>query len=231
MNQRPRSGNLGGHIRCLDLPRDLLPNQRGTACYHQQMDRSSGYEAVAKEFLARRGRSHCSAGIGVKEVRRWARRLPRASSVIDLGCGPGFPITVVLVDEGLQVFGVDAAPSFVAAFQRNLPGTPVVCESVQESRLFDRSFDAALAWGLMFLLRAEEQHRLIQRFAEMLVPGGRLPFTSTAKTTVWNDAMTGFESLSLGADEYRKLLADVGIAVAEEYEDEGENHYFDAFKV
>jgi SAM-dependent methyltransferase len=166
----------------------------------------------------------------VKEVRKWARRLPRGSSVIDLGCGPGFPITAVLVEEGLHLFGVDAAPSFVAAFQRNLPGTPVICEAVQESRLFDRSFDAVLAWGLMFLLKSEEQHRLIRRFADILVPGGRLLFTSPAKPVVWNDAMTGLESLSLGAEQYRSLLAAVGISVAEEYEDEGENHYFDAFK-
>src|SRR5215471_8051156 len=137
------------------------------------MDRSNGYEGVSGEFLARRGNSRTrSSAIGVKEVRKWAKTLPRGSSVIDLGCGPGFPITSVLVDEGLQVFGVDAAPSFVAAFQRNLPGIPILCESVQESRWFDRSFDAALAWGLMFLLPAEDQHRLIQRFREMLVPGG-----------------------------------------------------------
>jgi hypothetical protein len=34
---------------------------------------------------------------------------------------------VVLVEEGLQDFGVDAAPSFVASFQHNLPGTPLIC--------------------------------------------------------------------------------------------------------
>jgi hypothetical protein len=34
--------------------------------------------------------------------------------------------------------------------------------------------------GLMFLLNAEDQHRLIQRFAEILAPGGRLLFTATA---------------------------------------------------
>jgi SAM-dependent methyltransferase len=90
--------------------------------YHQQMDRSNGYEAVSEEFLARCGSgSTRSIAIGVEEVRRWARTLPRGSSVVDLGCGPGFPNTVVLVEEGLHVFGVDAAPSFVAAFQRNLP--------------------------------------------------------------------------------------------------------------
>ena len=163
-------------------------HQKRTACYHQQMDRSNGYEAVSQEFLARRGSSSTrSIGIGVKEVRKWARTLPRGSSVIDLGCGPGFPITVVLFDEGLHVFGVDAAPSFDAAFQRNLPGTPIICESVLESRLFGRTFDAVLSIGLMFLLKAEEQHRLIQRFAEILVPGGRLLFTSTAKPAVWNE--------------------------------------------
>ena len=79
------------------------------------------------------------------------------------------------------------------------------------------------------LEEAEEQHLLIRRFAEILVPGGRLLFTSTAKPHVWTDAMTGLESVSLGAEEYRKLLGVAGISVAAEYEDVGESHYFDAF--
>lgn len=206
-------------------------NSTVRGCYRQQMDRSNGYEAVSQDFLAHRGNPTTSmTGIGVKQVQRWARTLPRSSSVIDLGCGPGYPITTILVNEGLQVFGVDAAPSFVAAFQRNLPGTLVICEAVQESRLFDRAFEAALAWGLVFLLKVEEQHRLIQRFAEILAPGGRLLFTSPAKPAIWNDAMTGLASVSLGAEQYRNLLGGVGLSVLEEYEDEGDNHYFDAVK-
>src|ERR1700761_4067046 len=120
------------------------------------MDRSNGYEAISKEFLLRRG-SDLRGGIGVSSVRSWARTLPPGSAVLDLGCGPGRPIAAVLVDEGLSVFGVDASPSLVEAFRRNLPGTPVVCEAVQDSRFFERSFDAVLAWGLMFLLSAEDQ--------------------------------------------------------------------------
>jgi len=195
------------------------------------MDRSNGYERVSAEFLARRGNgTNRSNAIGVKEVRKWAKALPRSGSVIDLGCGPGFPLTVILLEEGLQVFGVDAAPSLVAAFQRNLPGTPILCESVLESKLFDRTFDAVLCIGLMFLLKAEEQYRLIQRFSEILAPGGRLLFTATAEANVWNDAMTGLQSVSLGAQEYRKLLDAAGISIAEEYEDAGGSHYFDAIK-
>jgi 2-polyprenyl-3-methyl-5-hydroxy-6-metoxy-1,4-benzoquinol methylase len=120
--------------------------------------------------------------------------------VIDLGCGSGFPITEVLVDEGLNVFAVDAAPSFVHAFRRNLPNTPVLCEAVQDSTFFNRTFDGVLAWGLIFLLSPEDQRLLIQRFAEILAPGGRVLFTSEAEPLVWNDAMTGLESRSLGAE-------------------------------
>ena len=193
------------------------------------MDQSNGYEGVSAEFLARRGRGR-SAGVGVNHVRQWARALPRGASVIDLGCGPGFPITEVLVAEGLNVFAVDAAPSFVEAFRRNLPGTPVLCEAVQDSTLFDRTFDAVLAWGLLFLLAPEDQRRLIQRIPGILLPGGRFLFTSPPEPIVWNDAMTGLESRSLGAAEYRSQLSAAGLAVTGEYEDEGQNHYYEAIR-
>lgn len=166
----------------------------------------------------------------MKAVRAWAQTLPHEAAVIDLGCGPGFPITEVLVAEGLNVFAVDAAPSFVEAFRRNLPNTPVVCEAVQDSALFDRTFHGVLAWGLIFLLSPDDQRHLIQRIAEILVPGGRLLFTSSAEPVVWNDVMTGLESRSLGAEEYHRQLLAVGLTVIGEYEDEGQNHYYDVRK-
>ena len=156
----------GAGVGALHMP-EFAPQAYGSAAaltLRVRMDRSNGYEGVAAQFLARRG-SGRSTGVGVNAVRKWARTLPRACSVIDLGCGPGFPITEVLVAEGLNVFAIDAAPSFVQAFRRNLPNTPVVCEAVQDSRFFDRTFDAVLAWGLIFLLSAEDQRRIIQRAA------------------------------------------------------------------
>lgn len=193
------------------------------------MDRSNGYEGIAVEFLDRRGNGR-STGIGVREVRRWARTLPKGSAVIDLGCGPGFPISEILVAEGLEVFALDASPTFVQAFRSNLPGVPVVCEPVQHSQFFNRTFDAVLAWGLLFLLSAEEQRRLIQSISEILTPGGRVLFTSPARAVVWKDAMTGLESRSLGSEEYRRQLSAAGLTVTSEYEDEGQNYYLDAFK-
>ena len=195
-------------------------------------DRSNGYEGVAAEFLARRGSGHPNRfrAVGVNPVRRWARTLPHGAAVIDLGCGAGFPITEVLVAEGLNVFGVDAAPSFVEVFRRNLPNIPVVCEAVRDSTFFNRTFDGVLAWGLMFLLSSEDQRRLIKRIADILAPGGRLLFTSPDEPLVWNDAMTGLESRSLGAVEYRKGLSAVGLSVTSEYADGDYGYYFEALK-
>jgi cyclopropane fatty-acyl-phospholipid synthase-like methyltransferase len=147
-----------------------------------------------------------------------------------LGCGSGLPITKILVSEGLNVYGIDASPSLVKAFRHNLPEIPIACESVQDSAFFNRTFDGVVAWGLIFLLLPEDQRRLIQRVGDVLVPGGRFLFTSSAGAVVWNDAMTGLESRSLGAAEYRKVVSEAGLSVTREYEDEGQNHYFDALK-
>ena len=189
------------------------------------MDESSGYEGIANDLLR-----HRSSVIGAEEVRNWARTLPPGCSVLDLGCGSGLPITATLVDACLHVFAVDGSPSLVDAFRRNLPGAPVPCEAVQTSSPFQRPFDAVLACGLMFLLEADDQCLLIQRCAEILVPNGRLLFTSPASAAVWQDANTGKPSVSLGAERYRSLLNNVGLSVKSEYEDAGQNHYFDAYK-
>ena len=189
---------------------------------------ANGYERIASEFLA--GRGGAASGIGVEAVRAWARALPPHATVLDLGCGSGLPLTNVLVDEGLTVCGVDASPTLVAAFRRHLPGVAVACESVEDSAFFHRSFDAVLAWGLWFLLPAAAQLGLLQRVAAVLQPGGRLLFTAPAEACTWLDAMTGEESRSLGADLYRRSLSAWGVSVLREYDDEGENHYYDAVK-
>jgi SAM-dependent methyltransferase len=190
---------------------------------------ANGYERIATEFLAGRG-SAFSGGIGVEQVRAWARSLAPDATVLDLGCGSGFPITKVLVDEGHTVYGVDASPTLVAAFRRHLPGVAVACESVEASTFFGRSFEAILSWGLWFLLPVATQLDLPRRLAHVLPRGGRLLFTAPPQAITWLDAMTGEESRSLGAETYRRSLSAAGLSVLREYEDEGENHYYDAVK-
>lgn len=189
-------------------------------------DLSHGYEAVAHDFIAYRTRS----GIGAETVRTWAEALPAGGDVLDLGCGPGMPITATLMDVGFRLYGVDASPSMVAEFRARFPEVPIECGSVEESRFFVRRFDGVVAWGLMFLLPAADQARLIRRMPALLKSGGRLLFTAPREICTWQDSLTGRESVSLGREEYRRLLEAEGLAETGEAEDEGDNHYYFARK-
>jgi SAM-dependent methyltransferase len=193
------------------------------------VDKSNGYEGISAEFLARRG-SGRGIGIGVEQIRTWARSLPRNATVLELGCGPGYPTTAALIAEGLDVYAVDASPTFVETFRARFPDTAIACEAVEDSAFFDRTFDGVLAWGLVFLLAADEQRRLMARVAKILTHGGRFLFTAGDKPLVWGDAMTGQESRTLAAEEYRSLLRAAGFVEIREYRDEGDSYYFDAVK-
>jgi cyclopropane fatty-acyl-phospholipid synthase-like methyltransferase len=192
------------------------------------MDKSNGYEQIAPIFI--KGRGQAVNGIGKSSVRKWAQTLPAESVVLDLGCGTGIPVSMVLIDEGMTVYGVDASPTMVRAFQQNFPNNPVACEAVEDSLFFNRKFDAIIAWGLIFLLPVEVQKIVLQKAANALQVGGRFLFTATGKINEWKDAMTNQHSISLGPAKYKEILAASGLSLNEEFEDEGENHYFNAIK-
>lgn len=185
-------------------------------------DPANGYEAHAPEFIT--GRT--ASSVGASTVAAWARRLAPGSVVLDVGCGPGVPISRTLLEAGHVVYGVDASPRMVAAFRARLPGVPVVCAPAETSGLFGRSFDAAVAWGLLFLLPLPAQERVIHRVAGVLRPTGEFLFTAPYQTGEWDDNLTGLRSVSAGRATYLGWLEAAGLSLVEEYTDEGENHYY-----
>ncbi len=186
-------------------------------------DPSNGYEAVATEFIAVRQQS----GVGVATVRAWGRTLPQGATILDLACGFGVPNSQALINDGFVIYGVDASPSLIAEFRRRFPDVNVACEAIEDSRLFDRTFDGVIAVGLLFLLSEDSQRDLIRRVGLALNSGGRFLFTSPAQCCTWTDILTGRESLSLGADAYKAIIADARLNLVGEHSDEGDNHYYD----
>ena len=184
------------------------------------------WNAVAQDFMARR-----SPVIGVAEVSNWAAAIPAGGSILDLGCGHGFPVASALVKLGFNVYGIDASTEMAQEFQLRLPTAHIRCEAVEQSSYFDRQFDAAIAIGLMFLLNEQSQRQLIHRVAAALHPGGALLFTAPAQAVSWPDSLTGQQSLSLGREVYIALLESCGFELADEFDDEGGNHYYCAQRI
>jgi 2-polyprenyl-3-methyl-5-hydroxy-6-metoxy-1,4-benzoquinol methylase len=189
-------------------------------------DESNGYEAIAEEFTRTRTMS-----IGPTVVRQWAKSLQPGASVLDLGCGFGLPISETLLHDGFAVHGVDASKTLVSKFRERFPHVPVECNSVERSAFFNRTFDAVVAWGLMFLLPVETQCDLIAKVARTLNGNGKFLFTSPRQGCSWTDAMTGLPSISLGHDTYMGELTAYGLALIGNDEDEGSNYYYFAVKL
>lgn len=188
------------------------------------IDESNGYDSIAEIYIKGRGRA--VNGVGSSTARVWAQTFNIGSAVLDLGCGTGIPVTKILLEAGLNAYAVDASPKMIEDFRQNFPDVPVACEPVERSPFFNRSFDGIISVGLMFLLSEENQWALIPKIAAALNPGGKLLFTAPFKKLEWKDAMTEQHSISLGAEQYRKLMLASGLSIGEEFDDEGGNHYF-----
>ncbi|MEL7129071.1 MAG: class I SAM-dependent methyltransferase [Pseudomonadota bacterium] len=187
-------------------------------------DPSNGYEAIAERFMSVRSTS------GQAVVRAWAMGLDPGSTIVDVGAGSGKPLTSVLIDLGLNVSAIDAAPSMVAAFKRHFPDVEVSCEQAERSAFFGRTFDAILAVGLVFLLTEQAQRKLFRRMAKAMKPGGRILFSAPQEAGSWEDVLTGRLSHSLGIDVYRNLLAEHGLVLSGGHVDAGGSYYYAAIK-
>ncbi|MHA7628963.1 class I SAM-dependent DNA methyltransferase [Corallococcus sp. M7] len=170
---------------------------------------------------------------GVPEVTALAASLPAGASVLDAGCGTGLPLTQVLLEHGCQVMGVDSSREMLARFQAKFPHVPVRCASIQSCELQERAFDAAIAWGVLFHLRHEEQALAIANIARALKPGAAFLFTSgDAHGSIDGAPMDGvpFRYHSYSVDGYRDLLRAHGLSLEETHTDPGGNVYYLARK-
>ncbi|NBB53456.1 methyltransferase domain-containing protein [Rhizobium sp. CRIBSB] len=188
-------------------------------------DPSHGWNAVAAAFMDAR------SDVGTDVVRHWARQLPVGGQVVDIGCGTGWPVAAALMADGFAISGIDASPVLVSEFRRRLPLAEVACEPAQTSPLFHRTFDGAVAIGLMFLLPPADQRQIILGVGGALRPAGRFLFTAPRQPCSWSDRLTGRASVSLGEDAYGRLLAEAGMTLCGHHTDAGDNHYFEAVRI
>jgi 2-polyprenyl-3-methyl-5-hydroxy-6-metoxy-1,4-benzoquinol methylase len=183
-------------------------------------DKSNGYEEVAETFMRVR-----DTWIGPTTVRKWSQILPRGCAILELGCGHGV-VSQVLIDEGFELYGIDASAKMIEAFRKRFPNAHAEYSAVEDSELFRRTFDAVVAWGLIFLLPPDVQLAVIPKIARALNPGGKLLFTAPTQKCTWQDVLTGCDSFSLGDERYRQLLHAESLVVDGEESDEGDNHYY-----
>jgi len=108
-------------------------------------------------------------------VDRFIGCLPPGSSVLDVGCGAGVPITRYLMQQGFQLTGIDASPRMIEIARSRLDCDLVVMD--MRSLNLDSSYDGILSWDAFFHLSPGEQRSTMRLFCQHLNPGGSLLLT------------------------------------------------------
>lgn len=185
------------------------------------------YDQIAEWYVAAR-----NPEIGVPDLGVFARKLPPRARVLDFGCGDGIPISQLLIREGFDVAALDSSPEMIARYRVNFPSVPTRCERVQEADFAAGSFEAVVAWGVLFHLSEAEQRAVIRKVSDWLRPGGRFLFTSGGVEGTSEGEMNGvtFRYDSLGVSGYRDMIEKTEMRLKADHRDEWDNHVYVAEK-
>jgi len=138
------------------------------------------YDDKADDWVADRGRTLGRGGAVLNEaamLERFVAAMPPGGSVLDVGCGSGWPWGAALLDRKFRVTGVDASPRLVAHATRTLPAGEWI---VGDMRTFDlrRTFDGLLVWYSLFHLTPDDQRTALARILAHAAPKATLLMTA-----------------------------------------------------
>jgi ubiquinone/menaquinone biosynthesis C-methylase UbiE len=193
------------------------------------------YDLIADWYASER--VDTTDGSGVPEAMALASSIRPGGRVLDVGCGNGVPLTKVLLASGHRVVGLDSAGNMLRRFRSNCPETPAARGIVQACPFAAQTFDAAMAWGVLFHLKPAEQVQAIANVARVLKAGAPFLFTagypdviddSGDHVGVMNDVE--FHYYSFSKDGYGSLLVDHGFTLIDFHTDRGKNGYYLARK-
>ena len=136
---------------------------------------ADGYDAIAETY---RDWADAVAWPRLEWLALLDAELAVGSDVLELGCGPGVPVSRQLAERH-RVTAVDLSPRQVELARVSVPGATVLQGDALALELPEASFDAVVSLYMTGHVPRDEQFELIRRIASWLRPGGWLLMTLT----------------------------------------------------
>lgn len=169
------------------------------------------YDVIASGFAELRD----SFNTEKKYLDMFLKYFQSKAHILDIGCGSGYPIASYLIDQRLQVTGVDASAELLKIAQLKCPAMNRICADIRTVSLKDK-YDGIIEWWCLFHLPKTDHGKMISRFANWLKPGGILEFTSGDReyeeksSDMLNQELNFY---SIEPKQYEKYLRENGFTV------------------
>lgn len=150
-----------------------------------------------------------------KCIADFSRRLKPNSSILDVGCGTGYPIDFFLSERGFRITGIDSSAKMIEkAASLKLKNTEYHVADLFGFRT-EEKFDAIIAFDCHWHICHDNQKYIYGTIASLIKKGGYFIFTHGKKDSEIYGEMMGqtFYYSALDAEEVKKILISEGFEI------------------
>lgn len=150
-----------------------------------------------------------------KCIADFSRRLKPNSSILDVGCGTGYPIDFFLSERGFRITGIDSSAKIIEkAASLKLKNTEYHVADLFGFRT-EEKFDAIIAFDCLWHICHDNQKYIYGTIASLIKKGGYFIFTHGKKDGEIYGEMMGqtFYYSALDAEEVKKILMSEGFEI------------------
>jgi ubiquinone/menaquinone biosynthesis C-methylase UbiE len=134
---------------------------------HPKQIVKAGYNKIGREYQA--ARKHDSEDVQL--LRKLVERMPRNASMLDAGCGSGYPVTQFLA-QYFQVTGIDFALKQIQLAKDRVPSVEFICADIANLPIRGNTFDAICSYYAIIHIPRREHPKVLDNFFNILRPGG-----------------------------------------------------------
>ncbi|KAK4135289.1 methyltransferase type 11 [Trichocladium antarcticum] len=143
---------------------------------------------------------------------------PASPRILELGCGPGIPITRMLLDRGAQVVANDISSKHITMARARCPEATLIAGDMALLDFGPASFDGVVCFFTIFHLPRAEQKGMLARIHSWLKPGGMfvLNLATVDEEEIYGEFLgQGMFWSSFGVEGSKAMLRDVGFEAVE----------------
>lgn len=175
-----------------------------------------GYDDLAETYAAERS----ADGTGTDVLRRFLESVPASARLLDAGCGQGTPVLRERGADGSPV-GVDFSREQLRLAAATAPDAALAQGDVMRLPFADDAFDVVTAYHSLIHVPLEEHQTVVDEFARVLRPGGRVLLTEgTAEwqgtNPDWLETGVEMQWHVAGPEATREHLRTAGFAIEDE---------------